>query len=205
MGIENYFAFMATALLFVMAPGLDTVFVLNKSLAGGRRAGLYATLGINSGVLLHTFLGALGLSLLLAQYKPLFLGVKYLGAGYIIYMGLIKLREGALPIAASTLGVGSRRRYFWTGFATNALNPKVALFFLAFFPQFIDPGQLHSPTPFLALGLSYAVLGLAWLSVLVYAAGRFSAGLLQRPKTSLWLNRISGLFFMGMGIGLLFG
>ncbi|WP_053975531.1 LysE family translocator [Mangrovimonas xylaniphaga] len=201
MGIQNLITFMVTALFFVMTPGFDTIFVLNKSIGQGRKSGIYATLGINAGVLVHTLVAALGLSVLIAKSTFAMAFIKFLGAGYLIYLGVLKLKnkKDGFPTEIKTGGETSKND-FWAGFLTNTLNPKVALFFLAFFPQFIEAKQMDSPIPFLVLGTTYAVIGMVWFSILTIFASVFSQKLKYSPKSGLWLNKLTGLVFIAMGI-----
>ncbi|QXP52511.1 LysE family translocator [Cellulophaga sp. HaHa_2_1] len=201
MGIENLMTFIVTALFFIITPGIDTVFVLNKSIGQGRKAGVYATFGINTGVLVHTFFAALGLSVLIAKSTFVVALIKFLGAGYLIYLGFLKLKnkEEFFPADIKKLNENSKND-FWTGFFTNALNPKVALFFLAFFPQFINVNQMDNPIPFLLLGITYALIGIVWFLILTLFASVFSQKLKSNPKSGRWLSKLSGLVFIVMGI-----
>lgn len=201
MGIENFITFLVTALLFVMTPGMDTVFVLNKSISQGRKSGVFATFGINVGVMSHTLLGALGVSVLLSQSDLAFTMVKYVGALYVVYLGLSKLinKNGLLAEVSENVKHSSKND-FWSGFMTNSLNPKVALFFLSFFPQFISPTQLENPIPYILLGVTYASIGIVWYLTLTFFASVFSVKIKNNTKMGLWINKISGLVFVIMGI-----
>lgn len=207
MGIENFMAFLFTALLFIMTPGMDTVFVLNKAISQGKTSGSFAALGVNAGVIVHTLFAALGLSLLVSQSEYAFTAIKYVGAIYILYMGVMQLlkKSEAESKPGEVKIISSPKNNFVSGFMTNALNPKVALFFLAFFPQFINPTQLHSPIPFLLLGLTYTLIGILWYLCLSYFAGTFSKKFQQNPKTNLYISKFSGGIFILMGIGIAFG
>ncbi|MDX1365047.1 LysE family translocator [Arenibacter latericius] len=202
MGIENFITFIITALLFIMTPGIDTMFVLNKSIGQGRKSGVYATLGINAGVLSHSFFGALGLSILIAKSALAFTLIKYVGAVYLIYLGVVKLKtkNGLLPNVAIDTNEKKAKSDFWTGFITNTLNPKVALFFLAFFPQFINPTQIHNPVPFVLLGVTYAIIGIAWYMSLTLLASIFFDKIKNNSKLGSRLNKFSGLAFILMGL-----
>lgn len=202
MGIENLITFMITALFFIMTPGIDTVFVLNKSIGQGRKSGIYATLGVNAGVLIHTFFAAIGLSVLIAKSAYVFTLIKYAGAIYLICLGFLKFRntKDLFPNDKKNQVQGSLKNNFWSGFLTNTLNPKVALFFLAFFPQFINPTQLENPIPFILLGFTYALIGIVWFLVVTLFASVFSQKLKDSPKAGFWLNKLSGLVFILMGI-----
>lgn len=202
MGIENFMTFMMTALFFLMIPGIDTVFVLNKSIGQSRRAGVYATFGVNSGVLVHTLFAALGLSILVAKSAVAFDILKYVGAGYLIYLGILQLKnkDNILSNQEGKQDPKTVKSSFWSGFMTNALNPKVALFFLAFFPQFINPTQLENPVPFILLGLTYGLIGVVWFLILTVFAGLFSKKIQQHPQAGVRLNKISGVVFILMAI-----
>jgi RhtB (resistance to homoserine/threonine) family protein len=202
MGIENFTTFMVTALLFIMTPGIDTVFVLNKSISAGKKPGIYATLGVNSGVMVHTLFAALGLSIILAKSALAFTVIKYLGAIYLIYLGLMKVikkKENTMPDDQRP-GKKRGKNNFLSGLLTNTLNPKVALFFLAFFPQFINPNQIENPVPFILLGFTYALIGLIWFLILTLFSGIFAQKFKENPKANLWLNKFSGVVFILMGI-----
>lgn len=202
MGIENFAAFIITAIIFVITPGLDTMFVLNKSLQQGKRSGLYATLGINTGVMIHTLIGAVGISVLLANSPIGFAVVKYAGAIYILYIGISGLNSRNDIFASSPqLEMGKReRKSFWSGFITNALNPKVALFFIALFPQFIRVDALNSPIPFVVLGITYAILGVAWLAILAVFAGSLSIRIHNRPRIGFYVQKGSAVAFILMAV-----
>lgn len=202
MGIENFITFMLTALIFVMTPGIDTIFVLNKSIGQGIKSGVYASLGVNTGVLLHTFFAALGLTVLLSRSVLAFTVIKYVGFVYLVYLGISKLKNSKTVIGINTKNVPQKKGQndFWSGFLTNTLNPKVALFFLAFFPQFISPAQLENPVPFVILGFTFAIIGTVWYLGLSFFASTFTHKIKHNPNFSIWLNRISGLVFILMGI-----
>lgn len=202
MGIENFITFILTALVFVMTPGIDTVFVLNKSIEQGVKSGVYASLGVNTGVLMHTFFAALGLTVLLSRSALAFTVIKYVGFVYLVYLGISKLKNSKTVIGINTKNVPQKKEQndFWSGFLTNTLNPKVALFFLAFFPQFISPAQLENPLPFVILGFTFAIIGTVWYLGLSFFASTFTHKIEHSPNFSIWLNRISGLVFILMGI-----
>lgn len=202
MGIENMLTFMITALFFIMTPGIDTLFVLNKSLGQGVKSGIYATLGVSSGVLIHTLLATLGLSILIAKSLYAFSIIQYSGTIYLIYLGYVKLTEKQNLFSENKEDKEKKagRTDFWSGFLTNTLNPKVALFFLAFFPQFINPTKMEDLMPFLILGFTYALIGVVWFLTLTLFASIFSQKIRNNPNVGLWLNRLSGIVFILMGI-----
>jgi len=206
MGIEHFWTFFITTLIFMITPGIDTFFILNKSIGEGHKAGIYASFGIICGVLAHTSFAALGLSLLIARSALAFAMLKYAGAAYLLYLGIIKIirNEKMKAFQQKPVTVSSSRQNFFSGFVTNVLNPKVALFFLAFFPQFISPSYISSPVPFFALGVTYALMSMVWFCGLSYFAAAFSAKLLANEKAGSWLDKISGLVFILMGLKIAF-
>lgn len=207
LGIENYITFMVTALFFIMTPGIDTVFVLNKSIGQGRKSGIVSAMGINTGILTHTFLSAIGLTVLIAKSAIAFMVIKYIGAAYLVYIGVKKYMDtSALFIENRVSEVkNSSKNDFWSGFFTNSLNPKVALFFLAFFPQFITPSKLEDPVPFVLLGVTFAIIGVIWYVTLTMFASTFSTKIKGNPNSGIWLNRVSGFVFVLMGLQIAFG
>ncbi|MBS1523606.1 MAG: LysE family translocator [Bacteroidetes bacterium] len=202
MGIENFLTFVIAATIFVLTPGLDTIFILNKSIAQGKRAGIYATMGINTGVLVHTVFAALGLSLIVAKSVLAFTILKYFGASYLLYLGVSKLisKENIIDVQAAKNNNKTGKQNFISGVVNNVLNPKVALFVLAFFPQFIKREYISSPMPFIFLGVTYAILGLIWLLILTLFASAFSKKLSNSRRANTWLNRFSGITFILMGV-----
>ncbi len=211
-GIENYLGFIVAAILLNLTPGTDTMYIVTRSVAQGQTAGLYSVLGIISGVLVHTLLAALGLSIILANSPIAFMLVKYLGAGYLCYLGFKMLMASPKPLIANALHDNEvqatnksldYKQIYKQGVLTNTFNPKVALFFLAFFPQFIDSSYAHSTLSFLLLGLSFALTGFIWCLCLALLASRFSQRLRDNPSIETVLNKISGIVFIGLGVKLL--
>jgi threonine/homoserine/homoserine lactone efflux protein len=204
LGIHHYWLFIATAIVLVITPGQDTFFILGRSLAGGRSAGIAAALGITAGSLVHTLLAALGLSALLATSPYAFAAVKLAGAAYLLYIGVRALlsRSSGLPGAESRAGPDGRWAAFRSGVVTNLLNPKVALFFLALMPQFIESASSHKVAAFLLLGLTFVLLGVAWCVVLAIAAASLRGWFLRRPSMATVLNRVAGAMFIALGIKL---
>ncbi|MGF7042388.1 LysE family translocator [Mucilaginibacter lappiensis] len=205
MGIINLPAFIIASFLFIISPGIDTIFILNKAIAQGRKSGFYSTLGITTGVLVHTTLASFGLSLILAQSAMAFSIVKYIGAAYLIYLGISKLFSNQNMVKEKQREqVVSIKKTYISAVFTNTLNPKVAIFFLAFFPQFIQPAYTHGALPYIVLGLIYAFMSLFWFMILTFFAGSFSAKLKTNPAISMWLNKVSAVTFVLMGIKIAF-
>ena len=204
LGIHHYWLFIATAIILVLTPGQDTFFILGRSLASGRAAGIAAALGITAGSIVHTLLAALGLSALLATSPYAFMAVKIAGAVYLIYIGVRALLSRASGLSGADSGAADdgRGAAFRQGIITNLLNPKVALFFLALMPQFISASSPDKVAAFLVLGVSFMTLGLAWCLVLAIAAARLRGAFLRRPSMANWLNRIAGSMFIALGLRL---
>ena len=211
-GIENYLGFVMAAILLNLTPGSDSMYIITRSISQGQTVGFYSVLGIISGILVHTLLAALGLSVLLANSPTAFMIVKYIGASYLCYLGVKILMSKKQPLLASNLleeekMVTARQLDRWQiykqGVLTNIFNPKVALFFLAFFPQFIDASYAYSMVSFIILGLSFAITGFIWCLCLALLASKFSENLRKNPAIEAILNKISGVVFIGLGIRLL--
>ena len=218
-GIDHLGLFIAAGLLLNLTPGPDVLYIVGNGLRGGWRSGAIAALGITAGCFVHIAAATIGLSALIAASATAFTLLKWMGAAYLVYVGVAMIlarSRGTAPDApspmssTSTSAVPSReiassptlRKVFLQGFWTNALNPKVALFFLAFLPQFIHPDAPHKTWTFLLLGLIFNTnalpvnmaygLGAAWLS------SRFTA--MQRGMA--WLERGAGALFVYFGIRL---
>lgn len=207
LGTQDLLLFMLTGLLLNMAPGPDSLLIMARSAAHGWRAGSAAALGIGTGTFVHVFAAAIGLSALLATSSTAFAVVKYLGAAYLLYVGfsLLITRKKAAADPANPLTPPpalSYRRIFTQGFLTNVLNPKVAVFFLAFVPQFIAPDAPNKALAFIALGCIFNFNGMLWCHFLAVSSA-FASRRIQASETlSLWLNRLIGGVFMSLGIKL---
>jgi threonine/homoserine/homoserine lactone efflux protein len=201
-GITNLWAFMAAGLLLNLTPGPDTFYILGRSTAQGSRVGLLSALGIGLGSLGHTLLAAFGLSALLATSAMAFLAVKLLGAGYLLWLGVKMLRRPGSSVAATgELAVARPGRILREAFLTNLFNPKVALFFLAFLPQFVKPGA--TAVSFVILGLTFVATGLLWCALLALLSARLGDWL-RRKGVAQRLDQLCGGLFILLGINLLF-
>lgn len=207
LGIHDLPLFVASGLLLNLAPGPDSLLVMSRSAAQGWRAGSAAALGIGAGTFVHVFAAALGLSALLATSTAAFTIVKYVGAAYLLYVGLAMLRgrpssaRESEPAAATTRPV-AYRKLFLQGLLTNVLNPKVAMFFLAFVPQFISPQSPDKALAFIALGCIFNVGGVAWCHVLAVSSAFAGHRLRASRAVAVWLNRLIGVVFVSFGIRL---
>lgn len=203
LGIHHYGLFIATAILLIITPGQDTFFILGRSLAGGRSAGIAAALGVSAGSVIHTLFAALGLSALLATSPQAFMVVKLAGAAYLVFIGVRALlaRGEGMP-RDNTATADGRWPAFRQGVLTNLLNPKVALFFLALLPQFIAATSTQKIAAFVALGLSFVALGTVWCVALAVAAASLRSAFLRRPSMATVLNKVAGAMFIALGLKL---
>lgn len=202
-GIHDFGLFLAAGVLLNLTPGPDTVYILGRSVAHGREAGIASALGISLGSIFHTCAAALGLSAILATSAFAFTTIKLLGGAYLIFLGIKMLLDRRKHL---TLPSNFRRRTiaaaFRQGVFTNVLNPKVALFFLAFLPQFIDPASNVKVFAFLTLGLTFVTTGTIWCLVLAWFASAFSKRLRTNETMAQWLNRTAGALFVFLGLRL---
>jgi threonine/homoserine/homoserine lactone efflux protein len=200
-------AFAGVALLLTLTPGLDTMLVIKNVFVGGSRTGIFIALGINSGVFIHATISALGLSLILVQSALAFEIVKLAGACYLIFLGgqalwqawkqpqeVVAVARPANPVR--TKGWNSYRE----GLLTNLLNPKVAIFYLAFLPQFIGPSDPVLAKSLLLAGI-HCGLGLVWLGLIAFFVGKFT-GWITRPSIRQKLEMTTGAIMVGLGIRL---
>jgi threonine/homoserine/homoserine lactone efflux protein len=203
-GIHDLPLFVLSGLLLNIMPGPDSLLIMARSATQGWRAGCAAAFGIGTGTLVHILFAALGLSAILATSAAAFTVVKYAGAAYILYMawGLLRSRGGASAAIDRRLPALPHTRIFAQGFLTNVLNPKVALFFLAFVPQFIDAGAATKPLAFVILGAIFDFNGMLWCTFLAVFTARASARIKLSPLASALLNRVTGALFVWLGIRL---
>jgi RhtB (resistance to homoserine/threonine) family protein len=202
-GIHDFWLFVASGIVLNITPGPDTLYILGRSIAQGRRAGMLSVLGISSGILVHTMAAALGLSALLATSVTAFTVIRWAGAIYLIYLGLRMLLRAGPRGAAGSNEPGDRLcpwAIYRQGLLTNLLNPKVALFFLAFLPQFVDPRSPNRTAAFLILGLAFVSTGTLWCLGVAWFAAALSRGLREARRCARWLERGTGGLFIGLGI-----
>ena len=201
-GIHDLPLFLFSGVLLNLTPGVDTLYVLGAA-SRGFRAGALAALGVGAGCLVHILAATIGLSALLLASATAFALVKAAGALYLIWIGLSLLfARGAGATARPAVAAPEGRRIFVRGALTNALNPKVAMFFLAFLPQFVDPAGPHRGLAFLELGCLFNLTGTAWNLVLARLG---SAALSRRPEAvglAAWFSRGVGALFVGLGLRL---
>lgn len=204
MGIINFEAFLFASILLNLTPGADTMYILGRSISQGKKAGLLSAFGIGVGTLIHCLFAVLGLSIIIAKSALAFQIVKYIGAAYLIFLGLkmITAKNKNDFNLSSDLVTVSHKKIFFSGILTNVLNPKVALFFLAFLPQFVNPKNIESPIPFLVLGLTFVTTGTLWCIALAFFSSKLSSKFRENYKMKVWLDKITGSLFIVLGIKL---
>ncbi|HDZ8844519.1 TPA: LysE family translocator [Aeromonas dhakensis] len=206
LGIHDLALFILSGLLLNMMPGPDSLLIMLRSGSQGWRAGSMAALGIGTGTMVHVLAAALGLSALLSASAELFVVIKLIGAVYLVYLGVSMFRLGggspAVTEGAVALPVLSYGRIFRQGLLTNVLNPKVALFFLAFVPQFIAPDAPQKALAFIVLGCIFNFNGMIWCHLLAFSTAYASRKVRLPARLITWLNRVMGGLFVGLGIKL---
>jgi RhtB (resistance to homoserine/threonine) family protein len=206
-GITHFGLFVIAVFLLNVTPGPDTAYIVGRSVAQGRGAGLMSALGISTGCCVHSLACAFGLTALLAASATAFTVIKFVGALYLMYLGvrLIFTKPAAAEAAGVTRAAGapkSLRQLFLQGFWTNVLNPKVVLFFVSFFPQFVTTGSDHKALAFLTLGAVFVVMTMVWNSFVAWIAGSVTQRFSGKPAVKRWLDRGVGSAFVGLGIKL---
>jgi threonine/homoserine/homoserine lactone efflux protein len=204
-GTHDLWLFVLSGLLLNVTPGPDTLYIVGRSSTLGWRAGAVAALGIGTGALVHICAAALGLSALLAASATAFTAVKIIGAAYLVYVGISLIRShnpSQSPAASSGNTPASMRGIFFQGFLTNVLNPKVALFFLAFLPQFVASDAVSKPMAFLFLGAIFDFNGTIWNLFVAWSTARLTSRLGASGLFKKWFNRCVGGIFVFIGLRL---
>jgi threonine/homoserine/homoserine lactone efflux protein len=195
--------YVAASLALIATPGQDMIYVITRSLAQGRFAGVCSALGVCIGILVHTALAALGVGAILHASETLFMALKLAGAAYLIYLGL---RMVLSRDSRSGIGVPgpklSPAALIWQGVLSNVTNPKIVLFFFAFLPQFVDPASEHATRDLAFLGVLYALLALPVKGTVAVVAGSLSERVLRNPSAITWMNRVSGGVLVLLGLRL---
>lgn len=203
-GVINYEMFLTSSIILALIPGSDTMFILGQAISNSIKSGKYSAFGICSGLIVHTFLAAFGLSLLLKNSITAFNLIKFLGAMYLVYMGIKSIKsKDMLAVNQGKKKREDLKKAFFQGLVTNLLNPKIILFFLAFLPQFIDTNNTYGMVPFVLLGLTSTIIsGIWYISLSIFAS--FIATFLKRNKNfGKIVNKLSGTIFIILGINLL--
>ncbi len=203
-GIINFETFLLAGILLNITPGNDTIFILTRSIAQGKQAGIMSVLGIATGSIIHTTFAAFGLSVIISESIVAFSILKFAGATYLIFIGYKMLVDPSnleLKIQ-NRQRVVNLKKIYRDAVLTNLLNPKVALFFIAFLPQFIDPAFKNTLVPFILLGISFTITGTAWCLVLANFSSFIAVKIKTNYKVSSYINKTCGFVLIGLGLKL---
>lgn len=202
MSLHSYLLFVLAAVALILVPGPDMMYMLGRCLAQGRRAGILSAVGFNLGGYVHLTAAVLGLSAILATSATAFTIVKWIGAAYLVYLGISALWSKQGPLALDADGVSGRRgrTILWQAFLSDVLNPKVALFFLALLPQFVDRSAPHPTLQIILLGVTVNLIGLPINIAIACCASRISRGLRRSGSVTVWMRRGLGMLFIALGL-----
>lgn len=203
LAVHDFGLFLSASFLLWITPGPDTMYILARTISQGRLAGLMSVFGVSAGVLAHTIFATIGLSALLASSALAFTVVKLIGAAYLIYLGVQALRRHQTLSMPRGVVAQNPSQIFFQGFITNLLNPKIAVFFLAFLPQFVAPDSHSSASTFLFLGGIFVLGGTLWCLLLVAFAARFTGAVQSNTRLSNTVGKLTGLVYIGLGLNLL--
>ncbi len=204
--LHSYILFLVTAVVLVLTPGPDTVLILSRTLASGTLAGVMTLVGTQVGNVIHAFLAGVGVSTVILLFPPAFLALKFVGVFYLVYLAVMAWRAPAtLRLDPALAGQrGDARRYFMQGLANNLANPKMIAFFLALFPQFVHPEAGSLALQSLALGLTLALMAVAWIGFVVFVVGRFRSAVASSATFLKVANRLASVTFVGLACRLAF-
>ena len=196
--------FIVTSLIVIITPGQDMILVMSRSVAQGWKAGVLTAAGVSTGLLGHTVLATLGLGALLRTSMMLFSIAKLIGAAYLLYLGFRLLRSRATALTLNGLPQVPLRKLFFQGALSNLSNPKVAIFYFAFLPQFVPTATSHPTMTLFLLGSAFALLTFMVKGPIGYGAGMLSAWMRRKPRVMTWINRVSGVVLISLGVRLAF-
>lgn len=201
--VETLLVFVPVSLLLIVAPGPDNILVLTRGIAIGRRAAIISAAGASVGLVCHSLFAAAGLSAIVQQSTTAFTFIKYLGAAYLLFLGVRSLlrRDEMVLTEQEATRIGSGR-IFTQGVVSNVLNPKIAVFFLAYLPQFTSAQSGHLAVQLLAFGLLFASLTWAIFASLAWFSGVIGDWVRDRPTTTRIIDRLTGIVFIGLGLRL---
>ncbi len=200
----SWLLFIMASLVLIITPGQDMILVMSRSISHGSKAGVATAAGVSTGLIIHTILATLGLGAILRASEWLFVIFKLTGAIYLIYMGVTLLRSKNTELVFQNSYRKSFARLFLNGALSNITNPKIAIFFFAFLPQFVKPNSICPTLSLFVLGLSFATLTFLIKGPIGFFAGTLSNWLRVRPSVLKWIYRFSGAIIVGLGIKLAF-
>jgi threonine/homoserine/homoserine lactone efflux protein len=202
MDLHTCLLFAGASVALYLVPGPDMLFLFGRTMAHGRRAGTWAAIGINLGSYVHLCAAVTGLSALILTSATAFAVVKYVGAAYLLFLGWQAFRAKVGFAVSAGRPAATIAQHLWQGFLNDVLNPKVALFYLALLPQFINAGDPHSVRHLLLLGLIASAIGLVMSLGYVVVANRVTLAVHRRPAMARWLHRSMGALFIALGLRL---
>ena len=205
--IETLLLFTGASILLALAPGPDIIFVITQGIIKGKKAAIATTLGLSSGVLVHTTAAAFGISIIFKTSALAFTLVKFLGAAYLFYLAFLSFKHRNAPIMINEEGKiksESFKKLYAKGFIMNVLNPKVAIFFLAFLPQFVNATNGSIPAQMIQLGIIFMMVTVCVFSLSGILANKASETLMKKPNFAKVINTISSLVFVSLGLKLAF-
>jgi len=200
----SWLLFTIASLVLIATPGQDMILVMSRSVVQGPRAGLVTAAGVSVGLVGHTVLATVGLGAILRASEIMFVALKLVGAAYLVYLAIGLLRTRQAELAVGGAAARSAMRLFTDGALSNLANPKIAVFYFAFLPQFVAPGAGRPTLTIFVLGLAFAALTFAVKGPVGLSAGLLSAWLRANPRVLLWLYRSSGAVLLALGLRLAF-
>ncbi len=201
-GLINIPLFLVSSMLIIVAPGPDFIYVTARGISEGNKAGLLSALGISIGLLIHTLFAAFGLSALIQSSRLAYVVIKYLGAGYLIFLGAKVLLNGKKVTPATEHRGMKKGNVFRQGVITNVFNPKAIVTFMAFLPQFVDVSVTNPIGQFITLGIILAVMAMLWFAIVGYFAGSIGNYIRRNRQIQYAINRISGSVMVLLGLRL---
>ena len=201
---SNLALFFAASWMLIITPGPDMIYVITRGISQGRKAGMISAVGVTLGILVHTIFAAFGLAIILRTSALAFLAVKFAGAGYLTYLGVKTLKDKSnfnFSLDKPKVGIV---KIFVQGILSNVLNPKIALFFLAFLPQFVSPGHGSASIQMVYLGLTFALFGIIFLVLLGYFSGGIGLWLSNKQNFTEKIRWFAGSVLIALGFRLAF-
>lgn len=200
---NSLYFFILTSIILALAPGPDNIYVLTQSVTKGFKAAFITTLGLSSGIVIHTSAAAFGISVIFQTSQIAFDIVKYIGAFYLIYLAYQAFKNRNATFDLNTLNsTNELKKLYIKGFFMNLLNPKVSIFFLAFLPQFVTPGLGSVPIQMIILGAIFMIITVIVFGSIAYMGNALSTKLRNNPKISTYLNTLTSLVLLGLGLKL---
>ena len=201
---SNFALFLAASWILIITPGPDMIYVITRGISQGRKAGVISAIGVTLGILVHTLFAAFGLAIILRTSALAFLAVKFAGSGYLIYLGVQALRNKSDFALSEDKPKAGIKTIFIQGILSNVLNPKIALFFLAFLPQFVNLSHGNASIQMAYYGLTFALFGIVFLVILGYFSGSIGSWLSSKQYLAQKIRWFTGSILIALGLRLAF-